>query len=171
MEHIPSSKCSVEAPAKCKISIYVLMEICLQWSKWLEPKSTLKPLQWNSFEELQQISESKMSSDLRKWQIIPEFPFCNEIAKLYTTAKEFDNSGDEEQAFIWYYKYCEFEKLHDDEYQIKNVWKCSCGLDCSHCDIFHQQASLKTSKKQLKILTKSLKNRYEIEEIVENLNE
>ena len=137
----------------------------------LSPELTLKPLQWNSFEELQQISESKMSSDLRKWQQIPEFPFCNEIAKLYTTAKEFDNSGDEEQAFIWYYKYCEFEKLHDDECQIKNVWKCSCGLDCSHCDIFHQQASLKTSKKQLKILTKSLKNRYEIEEIVENLNE
>ena len=134
-------------------------------------KSTsLKPLQWNSFEELQQISESNMSSDLRKWQQIPEFPFCNEIAKLYTTAKEFDNSDDQEQAFIWYYKYCEFEKLHDDEYFMENVWKCSCGLDCSHCDIFHQQLSLKTSKKQLKILTKSLKNRYEIEEI-ENLNE
>ena len=124
----------------------------------------LKPLKWNSFEELQQISESNMSSDLRKWQIIPEFPFCNEIAKLYTTAKEFDITGDEEEAFIWYYKYCEFEKLHDDEYFMENVWKCSCGLDCSHCDIFHQQLSLKTSKKQLKILTKSLKNRYDIEE-------
>ena len=124
----------------------------------------LKPLKWNSFEELQQISESNMSSDLRKWQIIPEFPFCNEIAKLYTTAKEFDIRGDEEEAFIWYYKYCEFEKLHDDEYFMENVWKCSCGLDCSHCDIFHQQLSLKTSKKQLKILTKSLKNRYDIEE-------
>ena len=126
--------------------------------------SVLKPLKWNSFEELQQISESNMSSDLRKWQIIPEFPFCNEIAKLYTTAKEFDIRGDEEEAFIWYYKYCEFEKLHDDEYFMENVWKCSCGLDCSHCDIFHQQLSLKTSKKQLKILTKSLKNRYDIEE-------
>ena len=125
----------------------------------------LKPLKWNSFEELQQISESNMSSDLRKWQTIPEFPFCNEIAKLYTTAKEFDIRGDEEEAFIWYYKYCEFEKLHDDEYFMENVWKCSCGLDCSHCDIFHQQLSLKTSKRQLKILTKSLKNRYDIEEI------
>ena len=62
--------------------------------------SVLKPLKWNSFEELQQISESNMSSDLRKWQIIPEFPFCNEIAKLYTTAKEFDIGGDEEEAFI-----------------------------------------------------------------------
>ena len=125
----------------------------------------LKPLKWNSFEELQQISESNMSSDLRKWQIIPEFPFCNEIAKLYTTAKEFDIIGDEEEAFIWYYKYCEFEKLHDDEYFMENVWKCSCGLDCYHCDIFHQQLSLKASKRQLKILTKSLKNRYDIEEI------
>ena len=34
---LPSRKCSVKAPANFKTSVYVLMEICLQWSKWLVP--------------------------------------------------------------------------------------------------------------------------------------
>ena len=36
---LPSSKCSIKAPAKCKTSVYVLLEICLQWSKPLGPWS------------------------------------------------------------------------------------------------------------------------------------
>ena len=39
---LPSRKCSIKTPAKCKTSVYVLTEICLQWSKWLVPK--LHPL-------------------------------------------------------------------------------------------------------------------------------
>ena len=30
-------KCSIKAPAKCKTSFYVLVEIYLHWSKWLGP--------------------------------------------------------------------------------------------------------------------------------------
>ena len=36
---IPSMKCSIKAPPKCKTSIYVLTEICLQWSKRLSPNT------------------------------------------------------------------------------------------------------------------------------------
>ena len=36
---LPSRKCSIKAPAKCKTSVCVLIEICLQWSKWLGPLS------------------------------------------------------------------------------------------------------------------------------------
>ena len=36
---LPSSKRSIKAPTKCKTSVYVLMEICLQWSKRLCPKA------------------------------------------------------------------------------------------------------------------------------------
>ena len=32
---LPSRKCSIKAPAKCETSVYVLTEICLQWSKRL----------------------------------------------------------------------------------------------------------------------------------------
>ena len=35
---LPTWKCSIKAPAKCKTFLYVFMEICLQWSKWLGPK-------------------------------------------------------------------------------------------------------------------------------------
>ena len=34
---LPLWKCSIKAPAKWKTSVYVLREICLQWSKWLGP--------------------------------------------------------------------------------------------------------------------------------------
>ena len=34
---LPSRKCSFKAPAKCKIFINVLLEICLQWIKRLGP--------------------------------------------------------------------------------------------------------------------------------------
>ena len=34
---IPSSTCSIKAPAKWRNSVYVLTGICLQWSKWLGP--------------------------------------------------------------------------------------------------------------------------------------
>ena len=34
---LPLRKCFIKAPAICKTSVYVLTEICLQWSKWLGP--------------------------------------------------------------------------------------------------------------------------------------
>ena len=34
---LPSRKCSIKALAKCKHLVYVLMEICLQWSNGLGP--------------------------------------------------------------------------------------------------------------------------------------
>ena len=34
------SRIFIKVSAKCKTSIYVLTEICLQWSKWLGPRST-----------------------------------------------------------------------------------------------------------------------------------
>ena len=45
---IPSRKCSIKAPAKWRHSVYVLMDICLQWSKWLGPlaEETVKPGFW-----------------------------------------------------------------------------------------------------------------------------
>ena len=41
---IPSRKCSVNAPAKWRHSVYVLMEICHQRSKWLGPWSSWRLL-------------------------------------------------------------------------------------------------------------------------------
>ena len=35
---LPPRKNSIKAPAKFKTCVYVLAEICLQWSKWLCPK-------------------------------------------------------------------------------------------------------------------------------------
>ena len=35
----PSRKYYIRVPAKCKTSVYVLMEICLHWSKRLGPQS------------------------------------------------------------------------------------------------------------------------------------
>ena len=40
-EAIPSRKCSITTPAKCKTSVYVLTEICLQWSKRSCPRYVL----------------------------------------------------------------------------------------------------------------------------------
>ena len=37
---IPSWKCSIKAPAKWRNSVYVLVKICHQRSKWLGPKYT-----------------------------------------------------------------------------------------------------------------------------------
>ena len=37
---IPSRKCSIKAPANWRNSVYVLMEICHQRSKWLGPNSS-----------------------------------------------------------------------------------------------------------------------------------
>ena len=42
---LPSSKFSIKSPAKCKTSIYVLIEICLQWSKWLGPLARISKVE------------------------------------------------------------------------------------------------------------------------------
>ena len=34
---LPSRKCSIKTSAKCKTSVFVLLEIWLQWSEWLGP--------------------------------------------------------------------------------------------------------------------------------------
>ena len=36
-EHFLQGNVPILVPAKCKTSVYVLTEICLQWSKWLGP--------------------------------------------------------------------------------------------------------------------------------------
>ena len=74
---IPSIKCFIKAPAKCKTSIYVLMENHLQWCKWLGPCCcfsivTLKLFYWCNACKLRQIYTCKFShyKYLRYWGII-----------------------------------------------------------------------------------------------------
>ena len=38
---LSSRKCSIKASAKCKTSVYVLIDICLKWSIWLGPSYNL----------------------------------------------------------------------------------------------------------------------------------
>ena len=80
---IPSRECSVKAPAKWRNSVYVLTEICHQWSKWLGPwftnrfsgKTWSQFSDFTSFLELQSINEICFVIRQRQIVQILLFPF------------------------------------------------------------------------------------------------